>query len=160
MKKIYSPVFEKYRYFINFCMVATLKNGPIKEKKKVVWRYSPKTRRYQISSKSVQWFPRSSWAHTDRQTDRPTDRHPDGIPKTTFSDSWGVKTCKSIKISRSNFLAITILPLAYYVVRRESKKSRSGGAFGVADSEYEASFLKNKMVDPIWRQSFAKLLVQ
>ncbi|GBM66277.1 hypothetical protein AVEN_235780-1 [Araneus ventricosus] len=53
--------------------------------------------------------------------DTHTDRHTDIIPKLCFSDSGRSKTWRSVKISSSNFLTITILSLCILCIR-ESKK--------------------------------------
>jgi hypothetical protein len=55
--------------------------------------------------------------------------HRDGTPKTTFSHSGELRTCKFIRISRSNFFTIMILSHTYCVFEKV-KKFGSSHDFG------------------------------
>ena len=93
-------------------MGATLKKHPIEKIKKNPSSISKKLLHAKFDSNRLSSFRDMDWYI---QTDRQTDRHPDNFSKLTFLDSWGLKTCKSTEISRSNFQAITKLSLVYYV---------------------------------------------
>ena len=86
-------------------MGATLKKHPIEKIKKKPFLNSKKLVHTKFDSNRLSTF--RDMNHTDRQTDGPTDRqidrHPDNFSKLTFLDWWGLKTCKSTEISRSNF---------------------------------------------------------